>query len=61
VLLKSEDRFACKDRATSEPQHLLHIPFGASLYVIRASFRPLSDDPRFKALIADTSLNDPMP
>ncbi|HEY5079500.1 MAG TPA: hypothetical protein VII43_06615, partial [Opitutaceae bacterium] len=49
-----------RDRAISELHRLLRIPFGTSLYIVRASFRPLADDPRFKALVADTSVNAPM-
>ena len=49
-----------KDRAISEIRRLLRTPFGICFYEVRSSFRPLADDPRFKAMIADTSLNDPL-
>ena len=48
-----------KDQAITLLEHLVRIPFGPGIYAIRASFRPLADDPRFKAMLADPSLNAP--
>ena len=49
-----------KDRALAELERLLHVPFGIDVYALRATMRPLRDDPRFKKLVADTSCNDPL-
>jgi TolB-like protein/Tfp pilus assembly protein PilF len=49
-----------KDRALAELERLLHVPWGATLYPTRAAWRPLRDDPRFKALVSDPRNNDPL-
>ena len=49
-----------KDRALAELERLLHVPFGANVYAARVSFRPLRDDPRFKALVSDPKNNEPL-
>jgi len=48
------------DRAVAEVGRLLHVPFGLNVHATRAGFRPLRDDPRFKALTADLKVNDPL-
>jgi tetratricopeptide (TPR) repeat protein len=49
-----------KARALAEVERLLQVPWGLNVYVCRASFLPLRDDPRFKALMADPKNNAPM-
>jgi len=49
-----------KDRALAEVGRLLRVPFGLNVYSTRVEFRPLRDDPRFKALVADPKVNDPL-
>jgi TolB-like protein/Tfp pilus assembly protein PilF len=49
-----------KDRALAELDHLLRIPFGYNIYSARTTWRPLRDDPRFKKMMADTSVNGPL-
>jgi TolB-like protein/Flp pilus assembly protein TadD len=49
-----------KERALAEVQRLLRVPFGANVHVVRASFRPLQDDPRFKAMVSDPANNAPL-
>ena len=49
-----------KDRALAEIERLLHVPWGLNVYSIRGAFRPLQDDPRFKALVSDLRNNDPI-
>jgi tetratricopeptide (TPR) repeat protein len=49
-----------KDRALAEIDRLLHVPWGLNIYMSRVSFRPLRDDPRFKALVESPRNNDPL-
>ena len=49
-----------KDRALEEIGRLLHVPFGLNVNSVRPWFRPLHDDPRFKALVDDPKNNDPI-
>jgi|CZKI01.1.fsa_nt_gi TolB-like protein/Tfp pilus assembly protein PilF len=49
-----------KDRALAEIERLLRVPWGLNVYATRVSFRPLRDEPRFKALAADTTVNGPL-
>ena len=50
-----------KDRAMAEFERLLRVPFGnVNIYSSRASWRPLRDEPRFKALVSDLRNNDPL-
>jgi tetratricopeptide (TPR) repeat protein len=49
-----------KERALAEVERLLQIPWGLNVYFCRESFRPLRDDPRFKALMADPKNNAPI-
>ncbi|HXQ82141.1 MAG TPA: TIR domain-containing protein [Opitutaceae bacterium] len=49
-----------KERALEEIERLLRVPWGINVYASRVSFRPLRDEPRFKALVADTKANDPL-
>jgi TolB-like protein len=49
-----------KDRALAEIERLLRVPWGMNVYAVRVSFRPLRDDRRFKALVADTRINGPL-
>jgi serine/threonine-protein kinase len=49
-----------KDRAIAEYDRLLHVPFGTNIYEGRVAWRPLRDDPRFKALVSDPRNNDPL-
>jgi TolB-like protein/cytochrome c-type biogenesis protein CcmH/NrfG len=49
-----------KDRALAEIERLVHVPWGLNIYAIRGAFRPLRDDPRFKALVSDPRNNDPI-
>ncbi len=49
-----------KARALAEVERLLQVPWGLNVYFCRASFLPLRDDPRFKALMADPKNNAPM-
>ncbi len=49
-----------KDRALAELERLLHVPWGTTLYPTRAAWKPLRDDPRFKALVSDPKSNDPL-
>ena len=49
-----------KKRALAEVERLLQVPWGLNVYFSRVSFRPLRDDPRFKALMADPKNNAPM-
>lgn len=48
------------DRALAEIKRLLHVPWGLNMYTARAWFRPLHDDPRFKALVSDPKNNEPL-
>jgi TolB-like protein/Tfp pilus assembly protein PilF len=49
-----------KERALAEVQRLLRVPFGANVNVVRVFFRPLQDDPRFKAMVSDPVNNAPL-
>ncbi len=49
-----------KERALAEFERLLHVPWGMNIYAGRVSWRPLRDDPRFKALIGDPKNNEPI-
>ena len=49
-----------KDRALAEIERLVHVPNGFNIYVLKASWRPLHDDPRFKALVSDPKNNEPL-
>lgn len=49
-----------KDRALSEIERLLRVPWGLNVYSARVSFRLLRDDPRFRALMADPKNNAPI-
>jgi TolB-like protein/cytochrome c-type biogenesis protein CcmH/NrfG len=49
-----------KDRALSEIDRLLRVPWGMNIFATRGSFRMLRDDPRFKALVSDPRNNDPL-
>jgi len=49
-----------KDRALAEIERLLHVPWGFNIYNLRAYFRVLHDDPRFKALVSDPKNNEPL-
>jgi TolB-like protein/Tfp pilus assembly protein PilF len=49
-----------KERALSEFQRLLHMPWGTLVANGRNSWRPIRDDPRFKALLADPANNAPL-
>ena len=49
-----------RDRAVEEVGRLLRVPFGLNVYSTRAGFRPLRDDARFRALLADPKVNDPL-
>jgi hypothetical protein len=51
---------ALKDRALAEIERLLHVPWGMNIYVARASFRPLHDEPRFEELVPDPKNNEPL-
>lgn len=49
-----------KDRALSEIKRLFHVPWGMSVYAARISYRPLRDDPRFQAMMADPANREPI-
>ena len=49
-----------RDQALAEIERLLHVPDGLNIYQARTHFRPLHDDPRFKALVSDLRNNDPL-
>ena len=53
-----------KERALAEFTRLLHLPYGTSSMLDRGiytgSWKPLRDDPRFKALLADPKNNQPL-
>ena len=53
-----------KDSALAEFERLLHVPFGTNAILDRGiwsgSWKPLRDDPRFKALLADPKNNEPL-
>ncbi len=55
-----------KERALAEFERLLHVPFGTNIYRDRGygyqsgSWKPLRDDLRFKALLADPKNNEPL-
>jgi len=49
-----------KDRTLAEIGRLLRVPWGLNIFATRVSFRPLRDEPRFKALVADPKVNDPL-
>jgi len=56
-----------KDRALAEFERLLHVPYGANIHRDRGigqgfggAWKPLRDDPRFQALLADPKNNEPL-
>jgi tetratricopeptide (TPR) repeat protein len=49
-----------KERALSEIQRLLRVPWGTNVHMAGVSFRLLAGDPRFKALLADPANNAPL-
>jgi TolB-like protein/cytochrome c-type biogenesis protein CcmH/NrfG len=49
-----------KARALAELERLLHVPYGANIYAMRVAWRPMHDDPRFKALVGDPKNNAPL-
>ena len=53
-----------KDRALAEFERLLHVPFGTNAILDRGiwsgSWKPLRDDPRFKAQLPDPKNNEPL-
>jgi TolB-like protein/Tfp pilus assembly protein PilF len=49
-----------KDRALAEMDRLLHVAWGLNVNTCRGSFRPLHNDPRFQALLADPRNNAPL-
>jgi len=49
-----------KDRAMAEIGRLLRVPWGLNIYTSRVAWRPLRDDPRFKALMEDPKNNAPL-
>jgi hypothetical protein len=49
-----------KDRALAEFERLLRVPWGLNIYTSRLWWRPLRDDPRFKALVSDPKNNEPL-
>ncbi len=53
-----------KDRALAELARLLHVAWGANIYRERgcwlSAWKPLRDDPRFQALLADPKNNGPL-
>jgi hypothetical protein len=52
-----------KDRSIEEIRRLLSVPHVsfANVHYCRVHFRPLQDDPRFKALLSDPANNAPFP
>src|ERR1017187_3093212 len=49
-----------KDRALAGFERLLRVPWGLNIYPSRLGWRPLRDDPRFKALVSDPKNNEPL-
>ena len=53
-----------KERALAEFERLLHLPWGTNIFRDRGfwngSWKPLRDDPRFKALLSDPKNNEPL-
>ena len=53
-----------KERALAEFERLLHVPYGTNIFRDRGywngSWKPLRDDPRFKALLSDPKNNEPL-
>ena len=49
-----------KDRALSEIKRLLRTPFGIGAYESAVMFRPLREDPRFQAMLADPANQQPV-